>query len=163
MQLHLGANRLVGKTFHRTRINLYALFIFFQLLQLKDTVSTYRKDGLGFASEQWIQSDTLKFVDGMPARFSIYTNGPDAIMVVMDRPAIMFPKMVDPVSGERNDQFPAQMREMSKCLSGTDCRVVYFHAIQSRWYLPKLKQIRQFLPLKTIYSGKDGVVLSLEP
>jgi 4-amino-4-deoxy-L-arabinose transferase-like glycosyltransferase len=139
------------------------LFIFFQSLQLKDTVSTYRKDGLGFASEQWIQSDTLKFVEGMPARFSIYTNGPDAIMVFMDRPAIMFPKMVDPVSGERNDQFPARMREMSKCLSSTDCRVVYFHAIKARWYLPNLEQIRQFLPLKTIYSGKDGVVLSLEP
>jgi len=140
-----------------------AFFIFFQSLQLKDTVSTYREDGLGFASEEWIQSDTLKFVEEMPARFSIYTNGPDAIAIFMDRPAIGIPKMVDPVTRRRNDQFPAQMREMSRCLSSTDCRVVYFHAIRSRWYLPTLEQLRQFLPLKTIYNGKDGVVLSLEP
>jgi len=146
------------------RIALPAAVLFFCIQQFPAQQYFLTKaieNGLGYASKQWVQSDTLHWLRKMPLATVIYTNGPDPITIFTGRASTMLPNHTNPGTRRKNEKFDAEFKQMQEVLCNEHGVIVYFQSVNWRWYLPTLHDLSEKLPLGLVYQGKDGVVVTV--
>lgn len=119
-------------------------------------------NGIGFSSKKWSQSDILQWVKKLPQDTIIFTNGPDAIKIIANRPSRMVPRLVSPGDRTKNKNIQRDINNMVSELSDNKGVIIYLRGITWRWYLPTIKQLSQVIPLKLRYQGKDGVAVEIQ-
>jgi hypothetical protein len=119
-------------------------------------------NGIGFSSRKWSQSEMLQWVKKLPQGTIIYTNGPDAIKIIANRPSKMVPCLVSPVDRTKNKNIQRDISKMASEISDNKGVIIYLNGITWRWYLPTIKQLSQTIPLKLRYKGKDGVAVEIK-
>lgn len=141
----------------------FALFLlaFAQIGLQQEYLSYASTNGIQFASKRWIQSEMLQWLKKLPQDTIIYTNGPDAVYIIANRPSKMIPRVISPGDRTENKHFVNEIKEMAAQVSNGKGVVIYFDIITWRWYLPTIKQLSQILPLQLKYRCRDGIAVGI--
>lgn len=122
-----------------------------------------RRDGQGYASRAWKESETLQHVRRLPPGTPIYSNAHDAVYYLTGRPAIMIPEKTVFATGGPNQNYEVELEKMSKDLRDTKGVLVYFNTLPERWHLPSEGELKLRLALTEISRGSDGWVAEARP
>ncbi len=129
-----------------------------QVFVLKTDLRALYENGSFFASRRWQVSELMAGVRALPRKTLIYSNAPDALDILADRPAMMIPNLFNPGVRRTNPDFQQQIAGMMQELAQKDGVLVYANMIDWRWYLPTAEDLRKHLPLIPVYQGDDGFI-----
>ncbi len=149
-----------------TRAVLYVgicVFLLLQIMTFQKNLALLINDGItyngvGYSSKIWITSKSVGYVRSLPGRTVIYSNGPEVINLLLDRPSTMIPQLISPVSRLKNQNFSAEFKNMTEDIKSNNGYLVYFVNINWRWYLPSLPLLVQSLKDFEIYKTEDGYI-----
>jgi len=122
-----------------------------------------RRDGQGYASRQWRESETIAKLRLLPAGAPIYSNGYDAIHYLTGQPALYLPEKVIHGTGRANQNYQSELDRMQRDLREHKGVVVYFNTLPERWFLPSESELKTLLPLTEIAKGSDGSIWKVLP
>lgn len=133
-------------------------------------VSYRHREGEGFTSRAWKDSETVKFVKALPSQMVVYSNAADACYLFTNREAVRLPAKHDPTSasvydtaGARaNADFESQMAALRDDLINNRALVVYFDRVDWRWYLPAQHELEESYKLPVVMRLADGVVYGVQ-
>lgn len=119
--------------------------------------------GIGFAGIDWKRSPTMAIVRGIPTDVPVWSNGPDAISYVLERPAHSIPEKVDPRTEKPDPQNPydAQLALMESGLREQHGYVVFLDRVDWRPYLGSEQELVTRIGLRRVATTKDGRVYQL--
>lgn len=143
---------------------LLVLFVFLSVSQFTNQlkfVDQVKANGLHFAAKEWVESETLRWLKDLPKDAVIYTNSPEPLEIYTGRSGKMLPNHTYAGSRLPNTKVMQDVTVMADEMVRTNGVIVLFNSVTWRWYLPTLTQLRQVLPLETVYEGKDGIVVRL--
>lgn len=129
-----------------------------QVFILKTDLRALYENGSFFASKRWQVSELMAGVKALPRKTLIYSNAPDALDILADRPARMIPNLFNPGIRRKNPDFQQQISHMMQELAQKDGVLVYANRIDWRWYLPTAEDLKSHLPLNAVYQGEDGII-----
>lgn len=149
-----------------TRVLLYmvaCVFLLMQIMTFQKNLALFINDGItyngvGYSSKIWITSKSVDYVRSLPERTVIYSNGPEIINLLLDRPSTMIPQFINPVNRLKNQNFSAEFKNMMEDIKSNNGYLVYFVNINWRWYLPSLPLLVQSLKDFEIYKTEDGYI-----
>ena len=120
---------------------------------------SYRhREGEGFTSRAWRDSETVKFLKALPPQTVISSNAADACYLFTKREVLRLPARYDPTRARDNTDFDAQMTALRDGLNDNHAVVIYFDRITWRWYLPTRNELEESYQLPVAKRFADGVV-----
>ena len=120
---------------------------------------SYRhREGEGFTSRAWRDSETVKFLQALPPQTVISSNAADACYLFTKREVLRLPAKYDPTTARDNAEFDAQMTALRDGLNNNHSLVIYFDRITWRWYLPARNELEESYQLPVGKRFADGVV-----
>ncbi|MBI1994859.1 MAG: hypothetical protein HYU31_19300 [Deltaproteobacteria bacterium] len=130
-------------------------------LQLPATLTwlqQHYRQGIGYSSREWQESETIKqLATRMPAAV-IYSNAPDVIYALLGRPARMIPRRTMTASNLPNPNFHAELEQMNRTLQAANGVIVFFDRVNWRKYLPSATELESSLRLRLVTKTNDGAV-----
>ena len=160
------ASRPVGKSWRWFTLD--CLLIVVSLGQMINGVVWLRYsyfNGIGFAIEQWRNSELLNLVKNGQAPNLIYSNAPDFIYMFTGKRAAMIPRKVIPdkrlQNGIPNQQYVSQIASVREELEKNQGILIYFDADDRLWYLPSKSELEARLPLQVLRTAPDGTVYGI--
>jgi len=75
----------------------------FSVYKQSVTVNEWTKNGLGYASFKWYDSQAMAYLRDLPADIKIYTNEPGAVYLYVRRGTVVLPDRYDSVTGMTRD------------------------------------------------------------
>jgi hypothetical protein len=115
---------------------------------------------VGYSMVKWRSSQTLAYVNDLPADTIIYTNATALLRLRADRVVKQVPAVVDPSTLKPLPELDRRLRAMERDLRNRDGYVVYFDDVR-RPNLISCQQLERELKLRLVYRGSDGQVLQL--
>lgn len=129
--------------------------------QTVSTITAIYQDGLGYNSQHWRNSETIAYIKENPDLRGVYSNGPDVIMFLTGKNAVMIPKKTNPNTRKPNNNYEKQLNQMYSQCKADKAIIVYLEGFGWRWYLPSFKELESksenSLVLKKF---RDGVIYS---
>ncbi len=122
-----------------------------------ETAERIRREGLGYTSRQWIESETVNYARTLPAGTTVYSNEPEALRFLDGLHALRLPAMTSALSMEANRHYRDQLAAMCEALSAGGTYLVYFDMVQ-RANLPTLDALRSACKPPLIQRLRDGSV-----
>jgi len=116
------------------------------------------KDGLGYASRSWQESEVLRQARALPKNVLIYTNAADVFTVVTGRPALDLPFKFDIGTRQPNPRYPSQFEALRVRLRAGAVLVYLDRASWRRWLLPSKPALQQQLGLRVRARAADGTI-----
>lgn len=116
------------------------------------------RDGRGYASRSWQQSEIIARVRSQPEGTLIYSNGPDAIHILTGRYARGLPARFNPGTRSVYDTHTARLDSIRDELAEHGGVLVYFNTITHRDYLPSEHELKEAMPLVAVASEGDGSI-----
>ncbi|WP_203423936.1 glycosyltransferase family 39 protein [Sinorhizobium sp. BG8] len=155
---HFSKSSGIWKLLHHGLVALAVVVAASSLLRTSVRSYAAYESGIGYASVLWSNSPTLEAVKKLPAEAVIYSNGADVIAFRLERPVFYIPKYVDLRTGEKdpNKPFEVQVEELRAGLTAGTAYVVFFDAVNWRFYLATEDDLKQRLFLNELVSEKDG-------
>jgi hypothetical protein len=117
-----------------------------------------RRDGQGYASRQWKESEIIARVRLVPSGAPIYSNGYDAIYYLTGQPALYLPEKVIHGTGRANQNYQSELDIMRRDLKEHQGVVVYFNTLPERWFLPSESELKMQVQLIATDMAKDGSI-----
>ena len=107
-------------------ILLPVLFVIFLLEDEIDLIQTYHKDGQGFASSTWSESETALAAETFPKEQLFFSNRQTYLWLMKDHPAYILPVLRDAALQQDNAEFEEEKTWMQEeILSGKAYAVVF--------------------------------------
>jgi len=97
-------------------------------------IETHR-NGLGYTSRRWLESETMAFVRSVPSDVKVYSNDPLATRFLTGREAVMIPAKWFRATLENNQDYDEELRALCQGCKENAAVVVYLSAIKRR-HLP---------------------------
>ncbi|WP_420208601.1 hypothetical protein [Candidatus Electronema sp. JC] len=116
------------------------------------------KNGNGYTSKYWNNSDIIYYLSDIHDGKTIYSNGPDAILFLTGKEAVMIPAKVSAVTRRVNEDYKEEMNQMIKKCSDGKALIVYFNALTWRWYLPSIEEVDATDNLPVLRKYQDGII-----
>lgn len=133
-------------------------FAYKQFIGQSEFVAYAQSNGIGFASKQWVLSETLHRVKKLPTHKIIYTNAPELIQLYTDHSAKMLPRHSNPATKQVNQLFQQQMINLSQEIGSQNALIALFNSISWRWYLPDSSSLKVFLKSSFMEKTEDGTL-----
>jgi hypothetical protein len=116
------------------------------------------KNGSGYTSRYWNQSEIIAYLADFPDVRTIYSNGPDVIDFLTGKKAVMIPAKVSAGTRKVNEDYEEKLNQMiSECREGK-ALIVYFKGITWRWYLPSIEEVESTGNVPVLSRMQDGVI-----
>ena len=115
-------------------------------------------DGIGFATEQWRTSELIGFVKNAREPLVFFSNAPDFLATLANKPAQMIPRKVNPDTYKPNEHYAAEFDALREQLIKPNTVLVYFDDENRLWYLPSPAELERKLPLQVIKTAREGKV-----
>jgi len=116
------------------------------------------REGEGFTSRAWRDSETVKFVKSLPSQITVSSNAADACYLFTGREALRVPAKYDPTNRRVNTDFAAQMTALTYDLENNHALIIYFDQVTWRFYLPERNELEASYDLPVVTRFADGVV-----
>lgn len=161
------SNKLLGRreTGKRSQGLLLAVALIFLSLQAMRTwpwLSLTYRDGVGYASRQWAESEIVRRVKLLEPLTPLFSNAPDVLYTLVGRPARMIPRKVNPDTRRVNHEYQPQLAQMKRNMKTANGVLVYFDQVRWRWYLPDRKELEEAIGVRSLYGGADGSIYSVD-
>lgn len=118
--------------------------------------------GLGFSSAAWQQAEISTHLRALPDGTLIFSNSPDAVYLLTNRPAQPLPKKVEATTQMANEHYAADLAAMGNRLRLEDGVVVYFLRVGQRAAVPGPQELVQSLLLHPIVETAEGSIYAPE-
>jgi len=115
-------------------------------------------DGIGFATEQWRTSELIGFIKNAREPLVLFSNAPDFLATLANKPAQMIPRKVNPDTYKPNEHYAAEFDALREQLIKPNTVLVYFDDDNRLWYLPSPAELERNLPLQVIKTAREGKV-----
>ncbi len=143
---------------------LMTVFILFSFLEDSlDLVHDLQRDGQGFASSEWRESETLHGLEEFNGVL-LYSNKPTAIYILLDRPAYYLPSPINPATHQPRENYREDLEAIkTQVLNGRAAMVIfgYRDLLAVPEEKPWVEELIHGLPVAREY--EDGVILGLTP
>jgi 4-amino-4-deoxy-L-arabinose transferase-like glycosyltransferase len=147
----------------RTNIFLFATLAMFILIYLVSGtiwISRTCKEGQGYISKTWEDSQLIALVDTLPEGTTIYSNEPYAIYIITGRPASSIPSRIDARALRDNDQYLSELAAMREQLLRNSGYVIYFSKLWPA-YMPREEEIVSQIGLDVVMRVYDGAIYTI--
>jgi len=115
-------------------------------------------NGIGYAGQQWRESPLADRVRRLDRSVPVFTNSPDALYAVSERPTSGIPAKVNPQTQLPNESYRAELASLRSGLQERRGVLVYFNTVRWRWYLPAEAELAQELGLHLVARVEDGAI-----
>ena len=115
-------------------------------------------EGQGYNSKIWKESRLLKLLESSFADKDIYSNAPEAVYFLLERPAAMLPCKQNPMSLLPDQQYIEKYKEMLSDVFSGKSIIVYFGRINWRWYLPSKEELMNEPCLFPVEVSEEGII-----
>jgi Dolichyl-phosphate-mannose-protein mannosyltransferase len=162
-----GAHRLVTDSQRRLGARLLIIiagmwFAVAQLLRVVPWVFEVHRNGQGYASAVWQQSEILARVRALPPATRIFSNGDDAIYLLTGRLAERLPERASLATTEVNGRYEADLSRLRTQLIESHGVIVYFSRINWRPQLASATELQSTVSLRMLYAAADGAVYTAQ-
>ncbi len=79
---------------------------------LRETVNEFQRGGQGFADPAWTERESIQMLREMPAGQTIYTNRPQAVLLLVGRGAYFLPTPTNPATGQPRENYAADLEKI---------------------------------------------------
>jgi hypothetical protein len=134
-----------------------ALLLAAQLQSSANWLRFSYQNGIGYAARAWRESQTLNRLKRMPATV-LFSNAPDVLYTLLNKRAVMVPRKTHADTNLPNRQYLTQVAELRRWLKEDRGLLVYFYAVDWRWYLPAAAELERILSLDVLARENDGVI-----
>ena len=117
----------------------------------------------GFGARIYHRSEVLEKVRALPDGLPIYSNGADAVYIWTGRRARYLPRLRDPGTRVRNEDFDLMLGILENDLRQREGLIVWLDAITWRAYMPSEEDLERRLDLRVVYRGFDGSIYGAVP
>jgi hypothetical protein len=128
--------------FSRRRIVVIALTVLLLAVTIYKqslTIDSWSKNGLGYASFQWYDSQAMMFLGALPADVMIYTNEPGAVYLYTGRGCYVLPDRFDSATGLARTTFEQGLASMQANInSGKAVLALFDHGANVAGDVPAL-------------------------
>lgn len=114
--------------------------------------------GLGFSSAAWQQADIIAQIKMLPADTLIFSNIPDAVYFLADRPASPLPRKFEATTQQVNTSYNADLANVAEQIDQEDGVVVYFYALRGNSALPATQELTDTLSLHLLKETAEGAI-----
>jgi 4-amino-4-deoxy-L-arabinose transferase-like glycosyltransferase len=118
------------------------------------------QNGLGFSSLAWQQAELIAQIKMLPTDTLIFSNLPDAVYFLAERPANPLPRKRDATTQQINNQYEADLARMGRRVSQEEGVVVYFFALRGNPALPLPQELTDTLLLHPLVETAEGIIFS---
>ena len=122
-----------------------------------------KRNGQGYTSLQWQNSEIVAFVKSLPEAMTIYSNGPDILKFLIDREALMIPVKTFANRMEVNYRYSEEMHSICKDVKDGRAVLVYLTEVNWRWYLPTQNEVKSACQMPALWRFVDGVIYARDP
>ena len=130
---------------------LWAAFVTTNLLQTEPWASHVRSVGAGFSNRYWTKSPIIARLAKLPPEVPVYSDRDEAIYILTGRSTYALPK------GDGSERAREALATMRKGLQEQGGLVAYFSWVDRSYLIPEEK-LKEELPLRTVYQGRDGTL-----
>lgn len=116
------------------------------------------RNGHGYTSRQWTNSETVMWVTTVADDVKIYSNGPDVIKLLTGRMVTIIPNVTYAGTLKQNENYEKQMQLICSELKEGKAILVYLNRIDRRWYLPTLQEMNTKCVMPIVVSLSDGII-----
>jgi hypothetical protein len=120
-------------------------------------VTIRHQNGNGFSAEQWRQSQIIPLVISLPAETPIYSNTPEGIYFLTERPALGIPKKMKATTQEVNDNYTNELEVMKERLKTEQGVMVYFTNL-GRSSTTEAVELQMQLDLSLLFQTDNGSI-----
>lgn len=126
-------------------------------------VWTARKHGAGsgYAAPSWYESPIVHEAKMLDTFVPVFTNRPDALYILADRPAYKIPAQHHPNTDQANEEWASDLARMRVQMEEKNGVLVYLSRITWRWHLPSVEQLQEPLGLEPVTMVADGAIYRL--
>jgi Dolichyl-phosphate-mannose-protein mannosyltransferase len=135
-----------------------ALLLAAQLQSSANWLQLNYQNGIGYAARAWRESQTLNRLKRMMPATVVFSNAPDVLYTLLNKPAVMVPRKIHTDTNLPNRQYLAQTAELRRRLTEDRGLLVYFYTVDWRWYLPTAEELERTLGLHVLARENDGVI-----
>jgi hypothetical protein len=118
------------------------------------------KDGQGYGSIIWKESDILKNINTIKSE-RVYSNACDAIYIITGKSCYRLPSKYDPASLIKNNNYLLEIHSLSKQLENKKAVLVWIDKLSWRRYLPSEEELKNELNLRIINKYSDGAIYGI--
>lgn len=137
-----------------------ALFIGGHGLKAAEVGATGYRDGSGFSSAAWRQSQALSHVARLQPDVPVFSNAPEIVYLHTGRPARGIPRTLFLMNQEPNRDFASQLAAVGQEVREQCGVVVYLRNLAQR-SMPSEAEVSQGLSLDVLSDAGDGVILGV--
>jgi hypothetical protein len=135
-----------------------ALLLGAQLQSSVNWLQVNYQNGIGYAGRVWRESQTLNRLKRMTPATVLFSNAPDVLYTLLNKPAVMVPRKIHTNTNLPNRQYLVQTAELRRRLKEDRGLLVYFYTVDWRWYLPAAEELERTLGLQVLARENDGVI-----
>jgi hypothetical protein len=117
-----------------------------------------QKNGLGYTSRQWQDSESLAFVKLHAGNRKVYSNVSDVLNFLAGAQSIFLPEKKFPLLMEANPDYNEEISAMCEDVTDHEALLVYFNNLTDNWYLPSAQEIESTCHLPVLQQFTDGIV-----
>jgi hypothetical protein len=140
-----------------------AVLIAFRTLGSFQTAQAIQKNGLGYNTLHWINSESIAFVNELPGNVVIYSNGADVLGFLTEKESLSVPRKADPGTMKPNPLYEEELNAMCKNIVDGKALMLFFNQITWRWYLPNQEEVASGCKLSILQSFGDGIIFGDTP
>ena len=100
----------------------------------------------------------MEAVRELPEEVVLYSNAPDAIRLLANRPARFVPGRIHPYQGTENRNFDAEISQLGRSVHDGKAVVAWFHVVTWRQYLPTGEEVARAVDLEPSCTSATGVL-----
>jgi 4-amino-4-deoxy-L-arabinose transferase-like glycosyltransferase len=114
--------------------------------------------GLGFSSVAWQQAEIIAQIKALPTNTLIFSNSPDAIYLLANRPAQRLPRKVEATTQQVNIHYTADLQAMNERLAHDNGVIVYFSRFGHNTAVPSAQELAETLSLQLLVETAEGAI-----
>ena len=127
----------------------------------ESSIKRYRKDGQGYTSRKWRDSEIVEYANTLPEKTPIYSNGHDVIAFFAGRNAKILPTKYNNTSLLPNPGFKANMEKLYKEVTENGALILYFDKKNTRRNLPDKKDLENIYNMPVLLKLDDGKIYGI--
>ncbi len=147
-----------GEWLYWASIVLMVLFFHFNIADTRAFTKIIHREGIGFNSIPWKNSETISSMTELDAGQVIYSNSADILIALTGRPVIVpFPLKYTPRYGLENSHYQQEMMDMCDNVKNGDAIIVYMTDIE-RAYFTGYEELVNTCQFPSRVEFSDGVI-----
>ena len=136
------------------------ILVVFSLATIIFGIKEFYEEGQGYSSKEWVESDTIRELEGMDSAEMIYTNNPYIVYFYLDKNPNPFPTKINIYTAKKNINYIKDLNKTIEEIRKKNGLIVLFDI--SQYYLAEEKELLEDYELILIKDTQDGAIYKVD-